>query len=148
GAGGFTEGPGFPTTSDGTGPIAVAVADVNSDGKPDLIIANYLSDDISVVLGDGVGGFTAAADSPIATGGVHPYSVALADVSGDGRPELVTANFGSDDVSVLLGNGAGGFTAAGSPIATGGLGPISVAVADFNGDSSPDVVTANLLSDD
>src|SRR5262245_28455532 len=60
--------------------------------------------------------------------GVHPYSVAAADVNGDGKPDLVVANKASNTVSVLLGNGNGSFQAALN--FTTGTGPHSVAVAD------------------
>ncbi len=78
--------------------------------------------------------------------GDFPNSVAVADLDGDSVPDLVTANAGSRDVSVLLGNGDGTFQAAVS-FAAGDL-PLSVAVADLNGDTVPDLVTANESSDD
>ena len=75
-----------------------------------------------------------------------PESVAIADLNGDGSLDLVTANRGSDDVSVLLGNGDGTFQAAQAFAA--GDGPRSVAIADLDGDGVADLVTANRLSDD
>ena len=80
----------------------------------------------------------AAGDSPIA--------VAVADLDGDSVPDLVTANAGSDDVSVLRGNGDGTFQAAVSFAA--GNAPVSIAVADLDGDSVSDLVTSNRFSDD
>ena len=71
-------------------PSSVAVADVNGDGKPDLVVANYGSNTVSVLLGNGDGTFQAPAHlrrrRPI------PLSVAVADVNGDGKPDLVVAN--------------------------------------------------------
>jgi uncharacterized protein (TIGR03437 family) len=74
--------------------------------------------------------------------GVNPISVAVGDFNGDGRADLVTANYGGNkDVSVLLGNGDGTFQRAVN-YGTGGL-PLSVAVGDFNGDGKPDLAIAN-----
>lgn len=77
--------------------------------------------------------------------GETPVSVAAADFDGDSNPDLVTANDGSNDVTVLLGNGDGTFQAA-VPYAVG-LRPQSVAVADLNGDALMDLVTANAARD-
>ena len=71
--------------------------------------------------------------------GTNPISVAIADINGDGKPDLAVANYGGD-VSVLLGNGKGGFTAVNY---AAGSHPHSVAIADFNGDGNPDLVVTN-----
>ena len=73
--------------------MSVAVADVNGDGKPDLVVANYGSNTVSVLLGNGNGTFQA--QQTFATGTI-PYSVAVADVNGDGKPDLVVANYCSN----------------------------------------------------
>ena len=86
----------------------MAIGDVNGDGKPDLAVANYGSNTVSVLLGNGAGGFGAKTDFATGTG---PHSVAIGDLNGDGKPDLAVANDGSNTVSVLLGNGAGGFGA-------------------------------------
>ncbi len=78
--------------------------------------------------------------------GDQPVSVAVADLDGDSVPDLVTANQGSHDVSVLLGNGDGTFQTAAAFAA--GNSPRSVAVADLDGDTVLDLVTANAFSDD
>ena len=126
----------------GLAPQSVAVGDFNGDGKPDLVTANYAGDNVTVLLGDGAGGFTAAPGSPFAAG-TTPASVAVGDFNGDGKPDLVTANTGGNNVTILLGDGAGGFSPApGNPFAVGSN-PLSVAVGDFNGDGKLDIVTAN-----
>jgi len=126
----------------GQNPISVAVGDFNGDGRPDLATANMGSNTVSVLLGNGSGGFTAASGSPIGVGN-QPYLVAVADFNGDGHPDLAVPNNGSNNITVLLGNGTGGFAAAsGSPFAVGS-GPSSVAVVDIDGDSYPDLAVTN-----
>ncbi len=137
---------GYQSTSD-------AVADVNGDGKPDIVVANH-SGTVGVLLGNGDGTFqTAVAYDP---GGGYTNSVAVADVNGDGKPDIVVANCtsgggdcGNDQsdgtVGVLLGNGDGTFQTAVS-YDSGGLKTFAVAVADVNGDGKPDIVVSNIWS--
>jgi hypothetical protein len=77
--------------------------------------------------------------------GLAPYSLAVADVNGDGHPDLITANLYANTVSVLMGNGDGSFQPT-QDFATG-AGSYSVAVADVNGDGHPDLITANLYAE-
>ena len=135
------------------------MADLNGDGKPDLVIANYDGNDVSVLLGNGDGTFQTRGDlrgraQPVVgrggglqrrrqarprrrqlrrqhreraagqrrrhlpdaqvtyAAGSEPISVAVADLNGDGKPDLAVANYGDNTVSVLLGNGDGTFQAA------------------------------------
>ncbi len=75
------------------------------------------------------------------TTGEAPRSVAIADVNGDAKLDIITVNANDSTSSVLLNNGSGGFLAK-VDYATGGF-PVSVAVADVNGDAKPDIITAN-----
>ena len=141
----FTPATGSPYTV-GAGPNSLAVGDFNGDGTPDLAIANTGTNNVTVLLGNGAGGFTAAPGSPIPVG-ADPFSVAVGDFNRDGNPDLAIANANDYNVTVLLGNGAGGFTAApGSPFPVGTV-PDSVAVGDFNGDGAPDLAIANVGDD-
>src|SRR5436190_851014 len=108
----------------GSGPYAVASADFDRDGRPDMAVANTNSDTVSVLLGDGMGGFGTKTDFATGSG---PASVASADFDRNGAPDLAVANELSDTVSVLLGDGAGGFGPR-ADFATGS-GPISVVSA-------------------
>jgi Bacterial Ig-like domain (group 3)/FG-GAP-like repeat/Abnormal spindle-like microcephaly-assoc'd, ASPM-SPD-2-Hydin len=133
---------------------SVAVADVNGDGKPDLLVANECSDDqcatngtVGVLLGNGDETFQTAVSYD--SGGLEASSVAVADVNGDGKPDLLVANgcvssnnCTNGTVGVLLGNGDGTFQTA-VTYGSGGHGTDSVVVADVNGDSKPDIVVAN-----
>lgn len=127
-----------------SGAASVSVADVNSDGKPDLIVgfASFVNpfnaSAVSVLLGNGDGTFQTA--KLFSSGGLNVRSVAVADVNGDGKPDLLASN--QSTVAVLLGNGDGTFQTA-QPLSAGGLDVFAVAAVDVNGDGKPDVVTAD-----
>jgi len=129
----------------GDNPLAVAVGDFNGDLDPDLAVPSQDLDNVSVLLGGAGASFAAAADSPFPVGGDNPISVAVGDFDGDSRSDLAIANYDSDDVSVLLGEGDGSFGEATSYDA--GHLPASIAVGDFNGDSDPDLAIANAGGD-
>lgn len=122
----------------GPSPASVAVADLNGDARPDLVVANWGQGTVSVLAGEGGGTFAAPVAYSIGTAS-RPKSVAVADLNGDGTPDLAVAVFDSSDVAVLLGNGDGTFSA---PIGVdaGGNRGFSIAAADLNGDGAPDLV--------
>ena len=99
----FRNGPGSPFPV-GTNPVSNATADLNGDGHLDLLTANYISDNVSVLFGDGHGGFVAAA--PVAVGN-GPRQIQSGDLDGDGDIDFITTNYSGDSVSVLLNNGIG-----------------------------------------
>jgi hypothetical protein len=125
----------------GHGAGFVRLADVNGDGRPDIIVANADDDTVSVLLNDGQRHFHPAAGSPYAAGH-QPMDIAVVDMNRDGHADLVIANHQSPYITVLLGDGRGAFVPApNSPYATGSYPhPHGVAVADFTGDGLLDVV--------
>lgn len=123
----------------GKGPGSLALADLNGDGRLDLVVANDESDEVTVLLGDGRGGFMAAPGSPFPAA-KSPNDIAVADFDGDGKPDLAFANHDTKYVTVLLGDSRGGFRPApGSPVAVQSRPhPHGIAAADFDGDGHVD----------
>ena len=134
----------------GLHPAALAVADLNGDGRPDVVTADYGSGppaagvtdpgggSVSVLINTGGGTFAPPAIYPVP---VPVQSVAVGDFNGDGHPDVVVVGDGADVAYVLLNNGNGTLSPP-TPFAVGAE-PQSVVVADVTGDGRPDVVTAN-----
>jgi hypothetical protein len=119
----------------GAGPASVAVADLNRDGKPDLVSGNVGTGGVSVLLGNGDGTFGARADSPAG----RAAFVAVGDFNRDAKPDLAVAS--DNAIAVLLGHGNGTFASKTDyPVREM---PLSVAVGDVNGDGAPDLVAPN-----
>ncbi|MGH9727002.1 MAG: FG-GAP repeat domain-containing protein, partial [Candidatus Acidiferrales bacterium] len=133
----------------GRGPGPIATGDVNHDRKPDIIVGNTEEGTVSVILGDGRGDFRAAPGSPFPCNR-NPNDIVVADMNGDGNPDLVIANTQTPYITILLGDGKGGFKpSAHSPFATrSNPHPHGVAVGDFMGDGKPAVVTDSWGNDE
>jgi len=132
-----------------SGVDAVAVADLNGDGWPDLVVG--ISDgagvtSLSVLLNKGDGTFEAAVGYPA---GIDISSVAIADVDGDGIQDVIALDqadktFTHSAIAVLLGTGGGSLGAAVTyELTNGGTNALSLAVADLNGDGKPDLVVTD-----
>ncbi len=137
----FTKAPGSPAGA-GDSPVSVAVGDFNRDGKQDLAVANFISDNLTIRLGDGTGRFPDAMASTIAVGNA-PESVAIGDFNNDGKQDLVVGKLFSNDVTVLLGDGAGGFPDTMDSTVGAGVNPIFVGIGDFNRDGNQDLAVVS-----
>jgi len=130
----------------GTTPVALAVGNFNRDGKPDLAVANSGSDNISICLGTGDSKYLDCATIPPIPVGQRPQDVKVGDFNCDNRLDLAVANFSSDDVWTLFGDGTGKFTVHGKYRVD--QAPSALAVRDFNQDGMLDVAVANALAND
>lgn len=145
GDGRFDTAPGSPFAAhQGTRPHnhGLNLSDLNSDKNLDITTSNQDDNSVSVLLGNGKGNFTPAAGSPFAVGR-SPYPHAIGDLNMDGHLDIVTPNVSSNNVSVLLGDGRGGFVAApGSPYAVANR-PYYITIGDISGDNNPDLVATH-----
>jgi len=129
--------------SAGDGPFGLCSGDLDNDGDSDLVVSNYYSNNVSVLLHDSDDStFISAVNYNVGSG---PGSVFMADLNGDTYPDLSVANILSNDVYILINDGSGVFT-------TGqhydvGDGPRSVIAADLNSDGNNDLAVANINSD-
>jgi hypothetical protein len=145
----FEPAPGSPMKL-GRGFYPHALADVNGDGKLDVIAPDLMGAAIVVGLGDGKGGFKPGASLRVKQ---RPFYIVVDDFNGDKKLDIAATHDDIQDVDVLLGDGQGGFTPApGSPLDSGLLG-WKITAADVDGDGHKDLIIGgrggfNVLSGD
>lgn len=123
-------------------PWFAVTGDINGDRKPDIAVTHHDMNQLTVLLGDGRGGFVEATASPFAFSG-KAFHAAIADVNRDGKMDVLAV--GGESVRLMLGDGRGGF-ATGPTIQTA-PGAWRLDLADVNRDGKLDVITSNFESD-
>jgi FG-GAP-like repeat len=138
GRGGLRPGASAPA---GANPAEIFVGDFNRDGRPDVAIADHDTSFVTILLGDGKGGLHPAPGSPLTVHSKpHPHTVDGCDVNGDGNLDLVIDSWGEERLTLLLGDGKGGFQTPGLPIDVGRKPYRNLRVRDVNGDGKCDIV--------
>ena len=138
GQGGFNQPVSYPVLGTGIEFSSVAAADLNGDGRPDLLMSDFSNAAISVVLNQENGSFTQGA----VYGLPHPpASLAVGDFNGDGKPDVAVAMLVENQIAVMLGNGDGTFGSQAYYDAV--RAPASIAVGDFNGDGKLDLAVGS-----
>lgn len=130
-----------PQIAAGNNPAHVAAADINGDGKLDLVVAtttNGTNGALAVFLGNGDGSFNP--QPLIATAPNIVQWITILDLNGDGKPDILECE-NNADIGFFAGNGDGTFQAE-IPFPAG-PNPLQVATADFNGDGEPDLAVAD-----
>jgi hypothetical protein len=141
GTGTFSGG-GVSYASTGTAPNKIAIADINKDGRPDVIVSNSTSNNYTVFQNSGTGTFSTT--STVSSGALTaPSGVILSDINNDGYPDLIFTTSGSTAVSAMKNNAGGGYTFGAKSDYTTGAGPTAVAAADVNNDGKVDLAVSN-----
>src|SRR5262249_39596846 len=125
--------------------LSIAVADFNTDGNPDLVVANgngqtSTSSTVALLLGDGTGNFNPAKQVPA---GRQPSAVLAGDFNHDGKADYITSNLDANTVSVVLGKGNGTFFDIGPDVPSNGASSNQIIAADFNRDGIIDLAQVN-----
>jgi hypothetical protein len=143
GDGTFQPGISAPLAADA---LVLAAGDFNGDGKPDLAVATAATGGetgtqgaLWILYGNGNGTFQEQEGFELFVG-AEPSAIAVGDLNGDGKPDVVVTNYGDNTLSILMGTGHG---VEGSADIAVGLGPLSIAIGDFNGDGRPDLAIGN-----
>jgi hypothetical protein len=129
----------------GNMPVAIAAGDFDQDGTPDLAVANFADDTISILLGN-PGSPETFSTGPVIETQNGPSAIAIGDLMHQGHSDMVVANYLDGTISVFAAQpGAGGLFSAPKFVNRVGNGPSSISIGDLNGDGFIDVVTSNTL---
>ncbi len=120
----------------------MAVGDFNNDSRLDIVVANSGASNVSIFLSNGSGTFSS--QMTYSTGlDSQPYSVAVLDFDNDTRLDIAVANYGSNSVGVLFGDGNGSFTNPSIYYTGFDSHPFAVVVGDVNNDNQTDIIASN-----
>ncbi len=135
----------FPVTDT---PVYVAIDDIDGDGKPELLVANYNSNTLTVMTNTGTpgsitsGNFGTSVDIPV---GTNPYHIATRDIDGDAKSDIVVSNYNNGNITILRNTASPGSITSGSFIPqnlTTSANPTGVTITDFDGNGTLDIGVA------
>jgi hypothetical protein len=124
-------------------PTGITSGDFNKDGKLDVVVNTQADSMVRILLNDGVGNLKLGGAAQLPMNG-KPEAIVSADLNADGKPDVVVANRADNSITVLFGDGAGGF--ATQDTVTSIPDPASLSIGDLNFDGQPDIAIANYMT--
>ena len=140
GNGTFQKGNSY-STGNATSPYAFALSDLNNDSRVDVVVANFGTDNIAIFFGNGNGTFQPKVLIPTGSSS-GPFGVVTGYINNDTQLDIAVANYNSDTVGVILGNGNGTFQAQKTTSTGPGSSPAALVIGDFNRDNLQDLAVA------
>jgi hypothetical protein len=144
GSGGGTDYSNPTTIGYGGTPMGITLGDLDGDGKPDIIVSNIMSNNLSVFRNTGGGGILSFALNINYPAFLSPQQISVADLDGDGKPELIAG--GNQTISISKNNSTPGNISFSPAVSTGSVADVFTAIADLDGDGKPDIAAAAQFS--
>lgn len=130
----------------GVQPRSVSIGEIDGDGKPDLVVANALSNTLSILRNISTSGTISLSPKVDFATGTGPLTTDIGDLDGDGKPDLAVANSNDNTMSVLRNTSTPGTVSFSTKVDfITGVGPSSVSIGDLDGDDNPDLAVANII---
>ena len=123
-------------------PLFITAGDFNNDNQTDIVVVNYGTNNIGILLGNGDGSFENQITYSTGYDSI-PYSLAVGDFNHDNNLDIAVANYGTNNIGIFLGYGNGTFASQQTYTTFPKSNPSSIAVGDFNNDNHLDIVVTN-----
>jgi hypothetical protein len=131
----------------GVGPMGIVLGDLDGDGRPDMVVCDPAANQCVFFRNTSTPGTISFASGVICTTGTYPQSASIADLDGDGKPELIIGNSSGNNLSIFRNLSSPGTISFAAPVTvSAGSGPSCISISDVNGDGKPDITLADASS--